>query len=421
MFLRHFDPSAVNARLLVNRKQDFDWIVQRLSTYLKDPGPHDGLGFCVMGEKGSGKTILTRAAIRKLREDFSDRTVFLEVNCRELRSAKAVFAAIAVATVESLHSLRQASAKVPNELLASAQILATITRFDEAELKVVHEHIEQYKIAVGLQGQRALLDALNVSFGISLERSEKTVRQLNGRVLFDEQRLCKAVCALFRDIREAGFEIVLYLDNLDELRHTYRTAEERERVRLDVEALLLVREAPIGLVVNVRTYFSGILPREITNRRVLRRMSDADLLQTVEQRLNGELADVKASFGEAALKAELQKLARVAPTPLALLQWFKFLFEEELIAPGRLNDGLDQYLETSYTSVRRETLKKVAEAFDEPTSPLPRAALLAACGNNEAVLNQLQDRQAILPVDFWNPVEFTLDPELSFLHPKHSL
>jgi hypothetical protein len=46
---------------------------------------------------------------------------------------------------------------------------------------------------------------------------------------------------------------------------------------------------------------------------------------------------------------------------------------------------------------------------------------LAACGDNEAVLNQLQDRQAILPVDFWNPVEFTLDPELTFLRHKDKL
>jgi hypothetical protein len=421
MFLRHFDPSAVNPLLLVNRKQDFDWIVERLSTYLKDPGPHDGLGFCVTGEKGSGKTILTRAAIRKLRESFSDRTVFLDVNCRELRSAKAVFAAIALATVESLNDLRKASARVPNELFASAQILVTITGFDDTELKVVHEHIQQFKVAMGLQGKRALLEALNVSFGISLERSEKTAKELIGKVRFDEHRVCKVVCALFRDIREAGFDIVLYLDNLDELRHTYRTPEERERVRLDVEALLLVREAPIGLVVNVRTYFSGILPREITNRRVLRRMSDADLLQTVVQRVDGELSEVKARFGEAPFKAEAQKLSRIAPTPLALLQWFKFLFEEELIAPGQMKDGLDQYLEINYTSLRRDTLRKVVEAFDEPTSPLPRATLLAACGNNEAVLNQLQDRQAILPVDFWNPLEFTLDPELSFLHPKHEI
>jgi Cdc6-like AAA superfamily ATPase len=421
MFLRHFDPSAVNPLLLVNRKRDFDWIVERLSAYLRDPGPHDGLGFCVSGDKGSGKSILTRSAIRALRKDFSDRALFLEINCREGHSAKAVFGVIASAIVEGLDGLRSAGLKVSRELLANAQILATITGFDEAELKVVHEHLEQHKLALGLTGARALLDVLNISFGISLERSSKTVKELAGKVRFDERRLGKAVAALFRDIREAGIDVVLYLDNLDELRHTYRTAEERERVRLDVDALLLLREAPIGLVVNVRTYFSGILPREIVNRRVLRRMNDGELLEILKIRLDGELEEVKTHFGVAAFRAEAEKLAGIAPTPLALLQWFKFLFEEERIAPGEMKAGLEDYLATNYTRLRAEVLEKVAAAFEDLNTPLSRAAVLAACGNNEAVLNQLQDRQAILPGDFWNPVEFTLDPELSFLHPQHRL
>ena len=255
-----------------------------------------------------------------------------------------MFSAIASATVESLDGLRAAGVKVSRELIANAQILATIASFDETELKIVHEHLEQHKVALGLEGKRALLGTLNVHFGISLERSSKTVKELAGKVRFDDHRLCKAVCALFRDVREAGIDVVLYLDNLDELRHTYAAPEERERVRLDVDTVLLVREAPIGLVVNVRTYFSGILPREMVNRRVLRRMDDQEQVQILTLRLDGELDEVRARFGDAAFRAEAEKLARIAPTPLALLQWFKFLFEEDRIrargdeaGPGRVS------------------------------------------------------------------------------------
>ena len=77
---------------------------------------------------------------------------------------------------------------------------------------------------------------------------------------------------------------------------------------------------------------------------------------------------------------------------------------------------------TNYSTLRAEGPREGRRRVRGSEGPLlARAAVLAASGNNEAVLNHLQHRHAILPVDFWNPVEFTLDPELSFLHPQHHL
>jgi hypothetical protein len=422
LFLRHFEPSSIDHRLLVNRQDDVEWLVDGLSSYLNDPEPHvdAGVAFCVTGEKGVGKTILTCAALRRLREKFSGDTLFLSVDCRRLRSAREVFDNVAQEVVKGLSELKDAMAKIPDELTASARILATITRFDDAELKVIHEHIEQFKVAVGLKGDRSLLKSLNLNFGISLERSSKTVKDLAGKVRFDADRLCRSLCALFKDVRACELDVVLYLDNIDELRHSYRSAEDRERVWLDTETLLSLRDAPIGLVLNMRTYYSGILPREVSNRRVLRSLSADELRQIAELRLGQERDEIKAAMRDGGCKEMLKELAEVAPTPLAYLTWVKFLFEEGMLSSEGIEPGLVRYLEAFYSNLSAETLRCVAKAFKDLERPITRAALLDACEGNEAVLAQLQDRQAVLPVDFWNPVEFTLDPELLFLHPKRT-
>jgi Cdc6-like AAA superfamily ATPase len=109
MFLQRFKPSAIDPLYLVNRQVDLDWLVGAISTYLSDPDPRarGPLSFCVLGEKGVGKTILTKAALWKLRGQFSDRAIFVEADCRRFRTAKQVIDVIAKGVVEALDDLRR--------------------------------------------------------------------------------------------------------------------------------------------------------------------------------------------------------------------------------------------------------------------------------------------------------------------------
>ena len=45
--------------------------------------------------------------------------------------------------------------------------------------------------------------------------------------------------------------------------------------------------------------------------------------------------------------------------------------------------------------------------------------MLGACGGNEAEFQRLYGRQVILPRDFWNPVDFKLDPKFHWMHLQH--
>jgi hypothetical protein len=418
MFLQKFDPASVDPLLLVNRKKDLDWLGDRLDAYLRSPPPHAGINFVVIGDKGCGKTILTRAAVRRAREKFSDRVAFVDVNCRDLRTAKAAFGHVARQVVDALFGFRALGFEVKNELIASAQILVAITRFDTGvELKVVHEHIEQFKEAVGLEGKRSFLKSIGASYSISIERSKRTVESMTGKITFDVPGLADAVAALFEDIRDQGFDVVVYLDNLDELRHEYRTLEEREGVRADVLGLLSMRKAPVVLLVNVRTYFSSILGREFPHRRALGRMSNDELLEAAYLRLGGEPPEVQAALADPGHRDAALKLAGISPAPLNFLTWFHRLADSDDLEVSRLKPGLEDFLITDYANVPASTLRAVAAAFPDPTTPISRELLVSACGS-ESVLGQLEQAQIVLPLDFWNPIAFTLDPYLAFLHPS---
>lgn len=428
MLLDGFDPSDTETTLLVNRGTEQGWLRQRLERYLRlaEDASFTGRSLCIIGDKGSGKTILTSSVIAELRRsELAGRALFLSADCRRLRGRREVFGAVAQAAVRELYQLHSLSAADVrySALLANARALSALSQFDDVELKTIHEHLFQFKAALNLKGPRSLLGLLEMDLGVSLERSLKDVKELTGKVRIDEHRLCGLFCAFFKDVRAQGLHVVLHLDNIDELRHEYQEDRVRAEVRKDVDGILALREAPIALVLNMRTYYSGALPREISNRLVLKPLTQAALREMAEKRMDkhlrglseAEQAEGRSFLTNEKTRAAQERLGQMAATPLSYLTWFKFLAEAESLQTDGLSTGLGQFLETYYSTVPQETLRKLAAAFTSLGLPIGRDKLLLACDGNEALLTQLLSRQAVLPGDFWHPTDYTLDPELHFL------
>ncbi|MEZ4463954.1 MAG: ATP-binding protein [bacterium] len=421
MFFDRLNPTDLDPRQMVDRERDVRWLTEVLSRYLQVAGEAEGRAICVTGEKGVGKSILTRRVLEDLRADFSANTLFMTVDCRSCHERRGVLSAVANQAVHELASLHTAGARVPESLLATAQLLRQLSQLDRVELKVAHEQVRQFQLAARLGGRRSLLSALKLNFGVSLELTDREVKSLTGTVNFDDQGIGEALVAMFEDIRSQGFGCVLYLDNIDELRHEYRSAEERDRVRKDVEHVLELKRAPVALVLNMRKYYTGVVSRDISNQRVLRPVPPEVLREILARRLEEERPAICDALATPAATAVTERLSGIAPTPVAYLLWTKFLFEEGFYREERLAEGFDAYLETQYSNLDVRVLHALAAAFPEPDAILDASVVLEACAHNRAIFSQMQDRQVILPHDFWNPTQFKLDPELYFLHPKFGL
>lgn len=419
MFFDHLDASDVEPKQMIGRARDGQWLRDLLARYL-DAGDHDASrSACLVGEKGIGKSILARSVFDELRTRFAASTIFVVVDCRSCHSWRGVISEVANAVVGELNSLQSASADVGDALMATAQLLRALIRLDHVDLQSAHAQTLQFQAATGLRGGREMLQSLKLNFGVSLGLNPVQIRSLMGTVRFDDAGLTDALTALFRDLRSHGFNAVVLLDNLDELRHEYRDTVARDHVRAEVDGVLRLRAAPIALVLTMRDYFAGVIQRSISHVRVLQPLTTPELLALLDRRLVYERPEAQAALQAA--RPLIERLADIAPTPLAFLSWVKFLFEEGLLAVDSLAKGFHAYLETQYATLDPETLKALVDALPDPGATIDHATLLAACAGSDALLETLQDRRVVMPDDFWQPGQFTLDPALYALHPSAGL
>jgi hypothetical protein len=412
--LSNLSPAAVDPRDLVNREADADWLCGGLTAWMRSADPSVGGAFCVLGDKGIGKSILTRRVIEDLREVHAATTLFLLVDCRPLRNQRDVYREAATQLVEELVTRQR---EVPAALIGEARAFDTLTRFDQVTLRHAHEQLIQYKVGLDIGGSQSLVKWLDAKLGISLARTSKNIQELEGSITVDGPRLYEGFVQLLYDIaRHSSLRVVLYLDNIEELRHEALSKDEaREAVRADVEALLHLAEAPLGLVLNMRTYYSSVLTRRISKRRTLGPMSAGEQAAIFERRLLGEDSRDQARVRESeAVAAAVEKLSALASTPLAFLTWTEFILDEGIYDEQDIAGALVRRLSSHYSTIARE-IPKIAALFDDPGALVPAEAVREACAGNDSIYRQLIEQQVLLPHNYWDPREFSLDPELGFL------
>ncbi len=426
MFFQRFDPRETRHDLFVDRESDQRWLRRNIEATLSNRDTIAGRSICVHGPKGSGKTIFARTVLHavKARSEFLTRTVFVEVDCRRLASARAVFNAVTQGLVEGLLSLQAARVAVSAALINAAKGLLALTRFTgDVELKVAHEHIAQFKLSggadIGLTPKLALPAKLGALFGISFERSEKEVRTLTGTVAFDEAGLCASLKELLADVRRANLDVVLFLDNIDELHHDYKDEATRQLVWQQAEWALELAQAPVVMLACMRSYYSGVA-RAFSLTRALDPVPENVRLGIIERRVKEEPEEVRTQCAEPPVKAMMNRVAGAASTPLACLQWFQAFAEEEAYDREAQQREVLRFVRGTYAQIPTGLIEKVVREFDAPDTEVDRKVVLDACGGNETLFAALQDREVILPNDFWNPLRFTLDPALHILHPTKS-
>lgn len=414
--LQHFNAFDVNPAVFVNREAERERLQSLIEAWLGERGVVEGCAVCVVGDKGAGKSILTRAVLNRVQmnRQFVTNTLVLTVDCRRERTRRAVFTRLAQEALDALDKLRSNTVEVPRELLEMCKVLRTLSMMaPSSKLQSVYEHLDLFKGAAGFKGS-VLLATLALDFNITLETSRKAQQTFTGEVTFDDEWMLHAVVAFFKDLLKGGFRVVVYVDNVDELRHhDYRDEAARRLTRSDAEALLGLKDAPVALVLNMRTYYVGMLRREIEQVR-LSKLKPESLVEILERRLWSEREELRGPAMSEGERQAVTELARMARTPLAFLQWYKDLHALNALALERLDEGFRQMTETS--NVVPEDLQSLGALYNPPGRPVPREKVLAALGGNEAVLQQLMDQEILLPQDFWNPVAFTLDPEFDYLH-----
>jgi hypothetical protein len=420
LFLTKLRPSHADPDLLVDRTQEICWLEQRIATYLLDRSPDRGGVIAVLGAKGAGKSIVTRRALGTLRRQYGHITVFVTVDCRRQLSQRRVLRQLADALHQELARMREDGVgKVSSELVDTAAVVKTLAGYTSVKLSTLHENLAVFKNAANLKIGGKLLDFLGNEFNIAVTREKKDRQAIEGEIQLDDTTLRESIIRMLHDVRaqDPNLDVVIYLDNIDELDHDacYDDAM-REKIRAETLGLLDLCRAPAGLVLNMRTYYASTLLREVDDILNLSPLRPEDLREMLRLRLADEREEIRNALESDDWKTTVDEICRAASTPFVFLRWLKYLTEWADDRRGRpLAERLAGYSENYLANISRDTLECVAKVFDPPTRTVPREELLNACGGRDAVLSQLIHAQAILPRDFWEPNEFTLDPELHYL------
>lgn len=412
-----FNAFETDPGLFLNRDAEREWLSKSILAWLGRTDEDGRQSWCVHGPKGSGKTIFARKVLGDVKGAAGKHlasTLFVEVDCRRRNSSREVYKHIAYECVRALDELKSARAKVPEALLDMGRAFRAIASLEgNVEAQIARETLVRFQASLGGKTSSALSKALEGTFGLTFEASQKTTQSMKASIRFDDAGLCQMLNAYFRDLRSAGYRVLLFVDNIDELQHEYDTDEVRRRVRVQADWVLELAEAPIGMLVCMRSYFSTIA--RTTHKRVLAPLKGNHLVGILEKRVTREESELKKRFEEPAVKSMKSWLAEKAPTPLAYLQWFQNLAEREAWEIDARKAAIEEVIRSEYANVPFDLIECIVRLYDRVDSEVVREKILAACNQNESEFAVLQDRQVILPNDFWSPTRFTLDPFLQVL------
>ncbi len=223
---------------------------------------------------------------------------------------------------------------------------------------------------------------------------------------------------LFQDIRTAGFRVFVLVDNVDELQQEYWNDEARRNAQATVKRMLTLAEAPIALLLCMRTYYQAILPRAVGVPRQLKALPAERMLEIVAHRVDLDSDASQRALKSAPAQAMIDALARRAGTPLALITWVKWVAESAQGFGGAIEAHAEQWRDAryiDYAKVVDKTLALFAAKRGEGSDAVSQKELLEAIGGDTDGLRYIQETELILPRDFWSPTHFVLDPSTAWI------
>lgn len=422
IFLNHFQPETLDTRDFVNRNRERERLVGAFSSYFEEAraNPSDTQSrrqAVVIGGKGIGKSLLGRCVVHQLREKYSDSTIFVEVDCRPTNTLRQVLEHFAQSLLRNIADDDDAEAggksKGVSPRLEAAQLFSALVHSTKAKRRQLQSRITGFS-AVANFGLGRLVRAVETTFQVGVSAKREIVESLDIEVEINDAQLFSLAQDLIEDLRRNGTQVFLFLDNLDELRHSYHTEDSRAETETMLSHVLSLTDGPVASLLCMRAYFhGGSLTRSRPHPLALGPLSAEEQWKILQNRLARENASVQAALRTPGAEKRLRELATNATTPLALLRWVGALAESEA--------GIEGDLQTEKAASRKHyggfyqsQLAELFALFERAgmNAQLPQEDILAAIGGNEKAFRAFTQNEVLLPVDFWAPSHYTLDPTI---------
>ncbi len=420
--LNHFQPDTLDTRDLVNRDSERGRLVEVFSSYFEDAraNPSNVLSRrqeVVIGGKGVGKSLLGRCVVHQLREKFSGSAIFVEVDCRAVKTVRQFLQHFAQSLLDDIASYETGdpgeSRKSVSPRLEAAQLFNVLVRSTTVKRRQLQSRILGFS-ALANFGVGRLVKAVEANLQIGVTAKREIAESLEIEVVVDDAQLFALAQELFADLRAAETQVFLFLDNLDEFRHRYDSKDTRTDTEAILSQVLGLTDGPVASLLCMRAYFhTGSFTRHRPSPISLQRLKVEENRKILQNRVARENEKVREALQTPGALQRLEELAKHATTPLALLHWVSELAISEEGIEGDLDAAKARY-QRVYGGVFQSQLAALFKLFKERglEAELPEEEILAAIGGNEKAFRAFTQKEVLLPVDFWDPSHYTLDPTI---------
>ena len=404
-----FQPdNYLNLELFANRKEQVEDLAGILESFLAPGSPGEGR-VLLRGHRGVGKSILTRAALKRVVETLGPLAVTVDA-AQTAHGAQAFMRRLAAELAQ------EAAENVTDKTLASCAEL--LRRFSEVS-KVTVRETQQWtrSLQLGASAKYKFLDKVQFEFGLTRAVGQsRTVEESYERQV-DEEFLRGLIQELIHDCRRTGQFVLLFLDNLDQVGYS-EIEEDVRRVTDLARHVLSLRDALV--VANLRSEFVSADLRKLYSYEVIvEGMGEEELLEVARARMASTSEDRRRALAEAGFPEMARQLTRWTKNAWGFLSWLAFLDYERLDFAATdetaLRRALLRFAERRYTGLRVDDIERIGGIYKGAPTKFLTAGELDTHGITAEVRERAVRYGALVPDWLLSPDRYMLSPGLYFL------
>lgn len=367
----------------------------------------------ISGERGVGKSILTRRVLADFKARHPDQVVAATIDARSLQY-RAVLTEIATALVAQVRP--QAEKHRPNllPLLDYVELLATRSQVQESQSAAIQT---KYGVSAGL-GTEALVKLTGL---FTWERTRQVSATTQATLTVTDSLVHTAIDLLLGELAESPWFVVIFYDDLDQA----LTGTDSDEVLSLFRRVLELR--PCIALVHVRTECCvENLNREVTENVEIHGLQPAEMAELVRRRLESAPREVKQALGGTESWRAIDQLAGLTINPLVFLRWILGLLRTQDLpaAQGWCTETALHALVSTAAPVQGfdpEVVARVVAEVDKLARWFTREALLASAQSTEEGKLTAHDIEDLVKLGLLVPrYRFRPDGEL-YLEPVFDL
>jgi len=394
--------------LIANRDREREDLAATLASFVAPGGPGEGR-VLIRGDRGVGKSILTRAVLADIVSEYGPLCVIVD-------GGKAQHGQDAF-----LRNLCRDLAKEVSEnttdanLATAAEVLRRLARASKVAAKEVRQWSTTLKFGVNLKSQ--LLNSVQFEFGLERAKGHSAMVEESYERDIDAPFLAELLQQMLTDCHNADQFVVIFADNLDQV--GYGELDEDVKRVSDLARQIFGLDHAV-LVANLRTEFvSADLRKLYSVERWIKGLEPQGLLAIAKKRM--ELAGEKQreALVSAGFDTFTRELSQRTENAWAFLSWLAFLDYEPIdFVKGEevaaLQRSLPRFAVTRFGGLTQAEIERLCACFRENPNQTATVADLESKGVDQGLLTRAARYGALIPDLLLSPSTYALCPGLHF-------